>query len=78
MKGLFTVLIGLLAFGVQAQSSIKGILMDSEGAPVPFANVAIYGSADSNMVKVETSDVNGAFHIKNSLAESYNIAIIIF
>jgi len=58
-------------FNIQAQSGIKGKLTDNNGAPVPFANVALYKSADSSMIKVETSDLEGAFHINNIQPDNY-------
>jgi len=71
MKGFFTIILMLVVLFTQAQSSIKGALKDSNGEPVPFANVALYNSADSNMVKVETSNDNGGFHITNITAGNY-------
>ena len=48
--------------GVRAQTStLTGLLTDAENAPVLFANVALY--ADSNLVKVETTDETGAFRM---------------
>ncbi|MBV1922946.1 MAG: carboxypeptidase-like regulatory domain-containing protein [Flavobacteriaceae bacterium] len=62
MRGVVVIILSLSFFNIQAQSSIKGKLLDDKNEPVPFANVALYNSADSSMVKVETSDVNGSFN----------------
>lgn len=70
MKILFTFIISCLFLSVQAQS-IKGILKDDQGAAVLYANVALYNSIDSTMVKVETSNETGAFHIKNLKEGNY-------
>jgi hypothetical protein len=71
MRLLFTFIFTLLFFNIQAQSSIKGKFIDSEGAPVAFANVALYNSTDSSMVKVETTADNGNFHIQNIKEGNY-------
>jgi len=65
MRLLFTSILILSFFGIQAQSSVSGKLKDSNDEPVSFANVALYNSVDSSMVKVETSDINGDFYVKN-------------
>ncbi len=46
-------------------SNIKGQLQDNENNAVSFANVALYNSADSVLVKVEISDDSGKFIISN-------------
>jgi hypothetical protein len=57
----------LLAFlfsgTLTAQSTIKGQLKDAEAKPVPYANVALY--ADSNLVKVETTNDAGLFIMRD-------------
>lgn len=53
----------LLCTGVRAQHLISGQLTDAENAPVAFANVALY--ADSNLVKVETTDDAGLFRLRD-------------
>ena len=70
MKLFFTLIITCLFFSAQAQS-IKGVLKDDQGAAVLYANVALYTSTDSSMVKVETSNETGAFHIKNIKEGNY-------
>ena len=71
MKGLLTVILGVCFFMAQGQSSVKGKLLDNESSPVAFSNVALYRVADSNMVKVGTTDINGDFNIKNLSADNY-------
>ena len=45
-----------------AQNTLTGQLQNAEAEPVPYANVALY--ADSNLVKVETTDDAGLFRIR--------------
>ncbi len=71
MRLIFTLFFILSFFGVQAQSSISGKLNDNNSKAVPFANVALYNSLDSSLVKVETTDENGSFLIKNIQAGKY-------
>ncbi|OAV46133.1 TonB-dependent receptor domain-containing protein [Lewinella sp. 4G2] len=53
-----------LCTSVSAQNGeIKGLLVDADDLPVIYANVALY--ADSNLVKVETTDDAGLFRIVN-------------
>lgn len=59
----------LVSFGQDA--SIKGQLKDTDGNEVMFANVALYKSQDSSLVKVETSDETGVFKLRNLPAGNY-------
>ena len=52
-----------------AQSNISGQLQDAAAQPVPFANVALY--ADSNLVKVETTDDAGIFRLQQVTDGAY-------
>ena len=73
MKFLHTLFfIFSLAVGTFAQeASIRGQLQDADKAAVIFANVALYNSADSSLVKVEASDDSGIFHIKGLNAGNF-------
>lgn len=71
MKLIFVVIFAALIFNLKAQSSIQGNLNDDDGNPVLFANVAIYKSSDSSLVKVEISNENGAFRILNIKEGNY-------
>lgn len=71
MRLIFTLILSSACFGIYAQSSIQGNLKDNDGKAVPYANVALYKTADSNIVKVETTDINGTFHIKNIQTGNY-------
>ncbi len=64
----------LFIFSINLHSqtaSIKGLLEDESKTPVSFANVALFQSADSSMVKVETSDEAGVFNLKNLPVGNY-------
>lgn len=60
----FTIfLLSNFIFGQSA--SLRGQLMDADGKPVMFANVALFDAADSAFVKVEASSESGIFQLKN-------------
>lgn len=71
MKLIITIILTFFCFNLYSQSSIKGELKGSDGSAVAFANVALYNSSDSSMVKVETTGVSGNFHIKNIKTGNY-------
>lgn len=71
MKLIITIILTFFCFNLYSQSSIKGELKGSDGSFVAFANVALYNSSDSSMVKVETTGVNGTFHIKSIKTGNY-------
>jgi len=45
-----------------------------DGEAVVFANVALYNTADSSLVKVETTDETGIFRIQGLAAGRYNLS----
>ena len=72
MKNLLTLIFCISTIMSSAQDiEIKGILTDDLGDPVIYANLALYNSQDSMLVKVETSDENGAFTIAGISKSSY-------
>ncbi len=72
MRLTFTLLSLLGFFFSQGQTSgIKGQLQDQENNPVGYANVALYSSKDSSLVKVETSDDSGVFQMRTLNAGNY-------
>jgi len=71
MKILLTLLLSSLSVLAFAQSSISGNLKDNNGETVAFANVALYKATDSSMVKVEISDVDGKFKLREIPAGNY-------
>ena len=58
-------------FAFSQSATIKGQLKDATGAPVIFANVALFKAADSLMQKVEPSNETGFFQIQNIPAGAY-------
>ncbi len=72
MRSYFTFLFTILAFMSFAQTaSIKGLLQNAEKAPVPYANIVLYSSADSSVVKIEVSDNIGKFLIPSIPSGNY-------
>ncbi|MCF8247952.1 MAG: TonB-dependent receptor [Saprospiraceae bacterium] len=72
MKFFNLCLVLLVPLIAHSQSAnIKGQLKDAAGAPVIFANVALFSAADSVMKKVEPSDENGFFQLSNLAAGEY-------
>jgi iron complex outermembrane recepter protein len=64
MRLVFTLSFIISSICLNAQSaSIKGQLQDKEKNPISFANVALYSTSDSSLVKVETSDESGLFQL---------------
>ena len=72
MRLVFTLLSLCLCTYLSAQSStIKGQFQDQDKNPVAFANVILYQTSDSSMVKVETTDESGVFQIKGITPGNY-------
>jgi outer membrane receptor protein involved in Fe transport len=76
MKKLFTL---LLLFGYVAAYSgsgdISGQLKDNVGEAIAFANVALYNSITNELVKVEISDLEGAFTLKGIPEGTYHLQV---
>lgn len=65
----------LLLCSIYAQSTlVKGQLQDPDGEAVVFANVALYNSSDSSLVKVETTDEAGIFRIALTNGGTYDLS----
>ncbi|MEE9373124.1 MAG: outer membrane beta-barrel protein [Saprospiraceae bacterium] len=58
-----------------AQSSIKGNVFDTNGNPLPFANVLLQNPTNKSLVKGEITDLDGNFIIKNIIPDVYTISI---
>jgi len=72
MKQWITLSLLCLCLAGWAQTaSIQGQLQDDAEEAVAFANVALYSSADSSLVKVETSDEAGIFTMKDLPAGNF-------
>ena len=68
--------VGMAANSVFAQISVKGLVKDSEGLPVPFANVALYRSADTSVFKYGTiTDLNGNYEVKDVVKDNYVLVV---
>ncbi len=72
MKLISTLILSAFSVVLAAQTaSIKGQLQDTENNAVLFANVALYNSTDSNLVKVETSNEAGIFQFQKIVTGNY-------
>lgn len=73
MKKLFYSLTFLLiAFGLQAQTGlIEGQIQDTDKNAVAFANIALYSSTDSSLLKVEATNETGLFQLRNIAEGNY-------
>ena len=58
-KKLLYILI-FITLGMQAQTKVKGVVVDDTGAPVPFANIIFKGS-----IKGTISDEDGRFYLES-------------
>lgn len=57
-----------------AQSGdIKGLLTDDQGAAIIYANVMLYSTDNTQLIKVETTDEAGKFLLKNIPEGNYNL-----
>ncbi|WP_116106587.1 TonB-dependent receptor [Lewinella sp. IMCC34191] len=76
MKRLALVsLLSCFLFPLFAQYHISGTVHDADGTAVSFANVALYLSLDSSLVKVETTDDGGSFLLLNLPQGEYDLVI---
>ena len=76
MRTTFTLaLLLLLCTCVRAQFSVIGQVQDAENQAVAFANVALYATTDSSLVKVETTDDAGVFRMQNVPAAPYTLSV---
>ena len=75
---LFTYLflsLPFLSFAQNGSGNISGKVQDPDSAPVAFANVVLYRTADSSMAKVEVTDEEGAFEMIGIPAGQYRLEI---
>lgn len=65
MKRIIVSLLALMAFSilVSAKGDWKGKVLDENGEPMAYANVALLSSADSTVVGGTTTDIDGTFSI---------------
>lgn len=59
---------------VSRQYSISGIITDTKGTTIPFANISLYRIADSSQVNATASDEKGGFSI-SAKAGSYYLKV---
>lgn len=73
MYKILTLLFITLFIQLTAQQTITGIVIDETNKPVDFATIALKSAKDSSLVKVETTDLNGAFKLIGIAPGSYFI-----
>ena len=64
-----------ITFFLSAQYDLSGAVQDAAGAPLPYANVALYRTADSSLVKVETTDDRGSFRLASLSEDIYDLVV---
>ncbi len=71
-KILYTSAFLLIAFVVQAQTGlIEGQIQDADKNAVAYANIALYNTADTALIKVEATNDAGLFQLRNLAAGNY-------
>ena len=72
MRIFTTLLFSITVFFIQAQTaSIKGVLKNSDGEPLAFANIALFQSVDSSLYKAAASNADGNFEMQGLRAGNY-------
>jgi iron complex outermembrane recepter protein len=54
---------------------ISGIVQGAQGAPVPFASIALRRTADTVLAGVTTTDTTGAFRVRGVAPGSYRVEV---
>ncbi|TJY37051.1 TonB-dependent receptor domain-containing protein [Pontimicrobium aquaticum] len=75
MKNVSMIIVFLFAQSMLAQISVKGSVLDNENKPISFANIAIFNTNDSTLVKGVISDDVGKFEIKLQREKSYLLKV---
>jgi len=71
--------LGLLPLALTSQTyEISGSVKDSDGAPLPFANVLLLRAADSLQVKGTSADDSGRFGLKQIPPDLYYLKATYF
>lgn len=75
MKNITLVLLAMVSslsfMYAQSTGKITGSVLDTEGKPVGYANVLLFTTADTNMVKAEITDDHGIFQLAGIPAGNY-------
>jgi hypothetical protein len=74
--GIGVLAVALTVNTMYAQVSLKGCVKDDVNVPVPFANVAMYSTADTSVLKYGTiTDLNGNYDFKNIKEDNYLLVV---
>src|SRR5687768_9126963 len=71
---LLFILSSLIAWQAFSQSQIRGKVQESDGKPLPFANVLLLNAKDSTLVKGMVSSEAGLYSLDRVGAGEYRIA----
>ncbi len=71
LTSIFFLLVTITPFFAQSSASIKGKLIDDKNEAVAYANVILFATTDSTMVKLELSDDDGHFLMQNIPENNY-------
>jgi outer membrane receptor protein involved in Fe transport len=63
------------AFASKETGKITGKILDNEGKPLPYANVLLYATKDSTLMKAEYTEDDGSFELLNIAAGEYWINV---
>ena len=75
MKTITTTVISLLCVLQLSGQSIEGKIADQNNESIFYATIALYNSADSTLVKAESTDVDGAYKISDIKDGNYYLDI---
>ena len=68
---LFILTLFLTGFAQAQSGMIKGVLKDTQNAPLPYSNVAVYQSSDSSLLTGTITDAEGQFNINVKYGDYY-------
>jgi len=71
MKIVLSIIFSVLLNQSYSQSSISGVLYENDTTVVSNAYVAVFTKVDSQMVKIETTKIDGSFTVSNLIAGTY-------
>jgi len=71
MKIVLSIIFSVLLNQSYSQSSISGVLYENDTTVVSNAYVAVFTKVDSQMVKIETTKMDGSFTVSNLIAGTY-------
>lgn len=71
MKAVLFFIFTIILSSVHAQSSVSGVLFDTDSLATPFTAVALFNKSDSALAKAATTNAEGIFELSNLQAGNY-------